>query len=164
MQRMRILAYCLISNHWHITGQDGGACSKTGSGRVPAATPFDKLTTCAGVDAEACATGPMASSPGRPDGWRWSMPWRPRKNLSGCGRASGAAGHSPDHAWVRRTARRLGLESTLRDPWRPKKPSPAVKGMPRVILYHLRFKDPLEDAIRCTSWTASSRGRGWPST
>jgi hypothetical protein len=22
MQRMRILAYCLISNHWHITGQD----------------------------------------------------------------------------------------------------------------------------------------------
>jgi putative transposase len=33
-----------------------------------------------------------------------------------------------DDAWVRRTARRLGLESTLRDPWRPKKPSPAVKG------------------------------------
>ena len=32
-----------------------------------------------------------------------------------------------DDAWVRRTARRLGLESTLRDPWRPKKPSPAAK-------------------------------------
>jgi putative transposase len=28
---------------------------------------------------------------------------------------------------VRRTARRLGLEPTLRDPWRPKKPSPAAK-------------------------------------
>jgi hypothetical protein len=32
-----------------------------------------------------------------------------------------------DDAWVRRTARRLGLESTLRDPWGPKKPSPAQR-------------------------------------
>jgi hypothetical protein len=30
---------------------------------------------------------------------------------------------SPDDAWVRRTAWRLGLESTLRDPWRPNKPA-----------------------------------------
>ena len=30
-----------------------------------------------------------------------------------------------DPAWVEKTAVRLGLESTLRDPWRPRKTKPA---------------------------------------
>jgi hypothetical protein len=48
---------------------------------------------CAGPDAEARASGPMASPPGRPDGSRGSMPWWPMKSSSDCRRASGAAGH-----------------------------------------------------------------------
>jgi len=43
-----------------------------------------------------------------------------------------------DDAWVRWTARRLGLESTLRDPWRPKKPSPAAKDRDAVVSLGLR--------------------------
>jgi putative transposase len=46
------------------------------------------------------------------------------QRLRSCVRRSRPFG---DDAWVRRTARRLGLESTLRDPWRPKKPPPSEK-------------------------------------
>jgi hypothetical protein len=57
---MRILAHCVMSDHWHITGQthQDRRWSSLGGGAVRQAHD------CAGVDAEACATGPMASSPG----------------------------------------------------------------------------------------------------
>ena len=56
--KLPILAYCLMCNHWHITGQDGGACAKTG-GRVSAAAPAWTRSVC---------NWPNGLVTGRPDG------------------------------------------------------------------------------------------------
>jgi REP element-mobilizing transposase RayT len=103
--RMRIVAYCLMSDHWHITGQDAPRLAVVESRRRRRST----------------------SSRLRRRGRRSVCNCGQRKGSSDCSRASGAAGHSPGDAGVRRTAPRLGLEPTLRDPRRPKKPSPAAK-------------------------------------
>ena len=116
--KMRILAYCLMNNHWHIVLWPGDAGDLSN-------WRWSSLGGGAGVDGKRVQLTQWAVA--RPDGSSGSMPWWPTNSSSGCGCASGAAGHSPDDAWVRGTARRLGLESTLRDPWRPKKPSPPAK-------------------------------------
>jgi len=81
---------------------------------------------CAGVDGKRVqlAQWPVV----RPVGWVERVnAMVAKEELERPRRASGAAGHSPDDGWERRTTRRLGFESTLHDPWRPKKPPPAAR-------------------------------------
>jgi putative transposase len=180
--KMRILAYCLMNNHWHIVlwPREAGDLSKfvqwissthvrrwrehrenVGKGHLyqgrfkafPVQSDPHLLSVLGYVEANPLRARMVA----RAQDWRWSSlgggagvdgkrvqltqwpvarpaGWVERVNamvaneqlerLRLCIRRSRPFG---DDAWVRRTARRLGLESTLRDPWRPKNPSPAAK-------------------------------------
>jgi len=88
--------------------------------------PWSSLGGGAGVDGKRVqlAQWPVA----RPAGWvelvNDMVAEEELQRLRSCVRRSRPFG---DDAWVRRTARRLGLESTLRDPWRPKKPPSSAK-------------------------------------
>jgi putative transposase len=170
---MRVLGYCLMSNHWHLVlwpRRDGDLSrfmqwlssthvrrwrehrQNVGEGHLyqgryksfPVKNDFHLLTLLRYVEANPL----RAKQVERAEQWRWSSlsngeqfkvqlePWpvdRPRNWAETVNEALPDAAaerlrlsvirgqpYGPPH-WAAQIAKQLGLESTLRDPWRPKK-------------------------------------------
>ncbi len=138
---MRVLAYCLLPNHWHfllwpVNDGDLGAfmqrlttthvrrCLRARLAKTAEEWPYNSLAQRArreGVDeAPELSTWPVV----RPRNWSaWVDRPQTKAELEAVRLAVSRGQPFGDEAWQRRTAERLGLEFTLNPRRRPRKAS-----------------------------------------
>jgi putative transposase len=113
---MRLLAFCVLPNHWHLAHGTVGT-GPLYQGRFKS-FPIQKdehfFTVCRYVERNALRANLVTSA----EQWRWSSLWHRVNRSAQVGTPFG------ETVWQQATAKRLGLESTLRPPGRPKRLRP----------------------------------------
>jgi putative transposase len=113
---MRLLAFCVMPNHWHLAHGTVGT-GPLYQGRFksfPIQEDEHFFTVCRYVERNALRANLVTSA----EQWRWSSLWHRVNRSAQVGTPFG------ETVWQQATAKRLGLESTLRPPGRPKRLRP----------------------------------------